>query len=105
MILLIANGFEQSSALSSTRSYNLKVLGRLSKNELKEVQRIVSMHFIAEKFRKPIMKKYVLDGELESIARALAGKRLSYVYLIWKNPKFKKSPDPMSQRERRATKR
>ncbi len=91
--------------LLGSQNYNLKVLKRLSKKELNEIQQIVLQHFIAEKFRKPVMKKDLLHGNLESIAKALTGRRLPYVYLIWKNPKFKKSPDPMSQRERRATKR
>ncbi len=57
-----------------------------------EVKRIVLQHFIAEKFRKPALKKDVFDGDLESIARALTGRRLPYVYLIWKNVKFTNKP-------------
>ena len=70
------------------------VLKPLSKNELREVKRIVSMHFIAEKFRKPTVKKHLVDGDLESIAKALTGRRLPYVYLIWKNQRFQDYPDP-----------
>ena len=61
-----------------------------------EVKRIVSTHFIAEKFRTPAVKNAVVDGDLESIAKALTGRRLPYSYLIWKNskPQFKKYPEP-----------
>lgn len=36
----------------------------------------------------------MLKGDLESIAKALTGKRLPYAYLIWKNARFKSKPDP-----------
>ncbi len=88
---LAALGFDLE--LLSSKSYNLKALKRLSENELKEVQRIVSAYFIANKFRKPSMEKDVLDGDLESIAKALTGRRLPYVYLIWKNKRFKDKPE------------
>ncbi len=86
--------------LLSSKSYNLKALKRLSENELKEVQGIVSTYFIANKFRKPSMKKDVLDGDLESIAKALTGRRLPYVYLVWKNPKFRDKPEPQLSQTR-----
>lgn len=53
------------------------------------------MHFIAEKFGRPTMKKDLLDGDLESIAKALTGKRLPYAHLIWKNPKFRGKAEPL----------
>lgn len=93
---LAALGFDPE--LLSSKSYNMKVLKRLSKNDLKEVKLIVSTHFIAEKFRKPSVKKSVLDGDLESIARALTGRRLPYVYLVWKNPRFHDKPEPQLSR-------
>jgi len=40
--------------LLSSKSYNMKILKSLSRNDLKEVKRIVSVHFIAEKFRKQL---------------------------------------------------
>ncbi len=83
---LSALGFDLD--LLSSKSYNLKVLKRISKKDIQEIRRMVSAYFIAEKFRKPTMKKLVLNGELESIAKALTGRRLPYVYLIWKNTKF-----------------
>ena len=72
------------------------VLKPLSKDDVREVKRIVSMRFVAEKFRKPTVKKDVLDENLVSIAKALTGRRLPYVYLIWKNPnpQFKKYLEP-----------
>lgn len=90
---LVAMGFDLE--LLSSKSYNLRVLKRLSKNELREVRRIVSMHLIAEKFRKPTMKKHLLDGNLETIAKALTGRRLPYMYLIWKNPNFYDKHEPV----------
>ncbi len=87
---LSALGFDLE--LLSSKSYNLNVLKRLSQNDLKKVKQIVLQHFIAKKFRKPTMNKLVLDGDLESVAMALTGKRLPYTYLIWKNPRFSDYP-------------
>ncbi len=89
---LSALGFDLE--LLSSKSYNLNVLKRLSKNSLEEVRRIASNHFIAEKFRKPSMEKDLVDGDLGSIAKALTGRRLPYVCLIWKSPKFRNKPQP-----------
>jgi hypothetical protein len=59
------------------------------------MMRILHQDTFADKFRKPVLRETLLQGDLESIAKALTGKRLPYVYLIWKNSKFKNLPDPI----------
>ncbi len=58
-----------------------------------KVRRTVNL--LVAKFRKPSMEKDILDGDPESIAKALTGRRLPYVYLIWKNPKFYDKHEPV----------
>lgn len=69
----------------SSKIHDLRVLKRLSKNTINEVKHLVASHFISAKFRKPGLKN-----------EALAGHRLPYAYAIWKNPRFKKYPKPMT---------
>jgi len=81
--------------LLTSKNYNLSVLRTLSKSKAEQVRKIALKHFVADKFRKPILRNALLQGDLESIAKALTGKRLPYTYLIWKNPKFTPKPDPV----------
>ena len=60
----------------------------MSTSDPNEVKLIASRYFIAEKFRKPVMNS-VIERNRESIAKALTARRLPYVYLIWKDPRFR----------------
>lgn len=80
----------------SSKIHDLRVLKRLSKNTINEVKHLVASHFISAKFRKPGLKNEALAGHMDTIAEALAGHRLPYAYAIWKNPRFKKYPKPMT---------
>ena len=68
------------------------VLRDLPRRKVERVRDIALKHFVADKFRKPVLKEALLQGD-ESIAKALTGRRLPYAYLIWKNPKFRDKPD------------
>ena len=67
---------------------------KLSKDKVYQVREIALRHFVADKFRNPVLNNTLLQGDLESIAKALTGERLPYAYLIWKNPKFKNKSNP-----------
>ena len=85
-----------SPDMFSSKIHNLRVLKHLSKNTINEVKHLVASHFISAKFRKPGLKEKVLGGDLGAISSVLAGHRLPYAYAIWKNPRFKKYPKPMT---------
>jgi len=81
--------------LLSSKNHNIRILRSLPKGKVEQVRDIALKHFVADKFRKPVLKEALLQYDLESIAKALTGKRLPYAYLIWKNPRFKNKPDPI----------
>jgi hypothetical protein len=80
--------------LLSSKNHNLAILRSLPRMKVELVRNIALEHFLADKFRKPVLKETLLQGDLESIAKALTGKRLPYAYLIWKNKKFRSEPEP-----------
>ncbi len=69
----------------ASRKHNLRVLERLSRNEIGEVRKIVVRYFAAKKFRSLDAMKSTLHGDRDSLAKALTKRRLPYVYLVWKN--------------------
>ena len=71
--------------LLSSQSYNVSILRSLPRGKVQRIRDIALKHFVADKFRKPVLKEALLDGNLKSIAKALTGRRLPCVYLIWKN--------------------
>ncbi len=80
--------------LLSSKTYNLRILQRLSSKQVNMVREIALKHFVANKFKNPRLRHALTKLDHESIAKALAGKRLDCAYLIWKNPSFKNEPDP-----------
>lgn len=93
---LQSSGFDLE--LLSSKRYNMSVLQKLDKEKVKTVRDIAINHFTAHAFRTPSLKNEMLQGNIiiEAIAKALAGKRLPYAYLVWKNlgSKYKKLPEP-----------
>jgi hypothetical protein len=69
------------------KNYNIRISRNLSRRKAEQIVEISLKHFVADKFRKPILKEALLQGDLESIAKALTGKRLPYAYMIWEEPK------------------
>lgn len=80
--------------LLASRHSNLKVLRKLDRAKIEEVKGIVMREFIAEKFKNPSLEPEIMKGDLDSMARALQGVRLNAVYLVWKNHRYTKYPDP-----------
>ena len=89
---LRAIGFDTSLLIS--KRYCKDMLRSLPKDRFEEVKEIAIKYFYAEKFKHPRTLKELKEGDIDAIADALANVRIPYVYLIWKNPRFKDKPDP-----------
>jgi hypothetical protein len=89
---LTALGFDSSMLVS--KRYCMERLSTLNEQELEEVKMIVIKHFYSEKFKHPRALKDLLRGDIDALADALTNRKLPYVYLIWKNPRFRDKPEP-----------
>ncbi|MCP8314996.1 MAG: hypothetical protein H3Z53_11610, partial [archaeon] len=82
--------------LLSSKRHNLMVINRLKEDQMEELKRIIHKNFMAKKFRGNALLKSIEQNDKDAMAEALKRHRLNPTYLIYKNPKFKDYPDPLS---------
>jgi len=73
--------------LLASKKQNLNTINKLSEEQLKELQQIVSKHFFNPIFHQnKQLQQAIQQGDKEALAEALTHKRLKPIYLIWRNP-------------------